>query len=50
VLGEELDAGGYQAVALAVAVVAMAAATVALGREEGAYEEGLDMKRAREAA
>ncbi|MCW2587727.1 MAG: hypothetical protein JWQ86_154 [Mycobacterium sp.] len=50
VLGEQLDAGGYQAVALAVAVVAMAAATVALGREEGAYEEGLDMKRAREAA
>jgi hypothetical protein len=28
----------------------MAAATVALGREEGAYEEGLEMKRAREAA
>jgi drug/metabolite transporter (DMT)-like permease len=50
VLGEELEAGRYEAIALTVAVVAMAAATVALGREEGAYEEGLDMKRAREAA
>jgi drug/metabolite transporter (DMT)-like permease len=49
-LGEELDAGRYEAMALTVAVVAMVAATVALGRGEGAYEEGLEMKAAREAA
>lgn len=50
VLGEQLEAGRYEAIALTVAVVAMIAATVALGRGEGAYEEGLEMKAAREAA
>ena len=49
-LGEEFDAGGYQAVALAIAVVAMTAATVALGRDEGAYEAELEIKSARRAA
>jgi drug/metabolite transporter (DMT)-like permease len=50
VLGEQLEAGRYEAIALAVAVAAMFAATVSLGRGEGAYEEGLEMKKAREAA
>jgi drug/metabolite transporter (DMT)-like permease len=50
VLGEQLEAGRYEAIALTVAVIAMISATVALGRGEGAYEEGLEMKAAREAA
>lgn len=49
-LGEEFDAGGYEAIALALAVVAMTAATVALGRDEGAYEAELEIKAARRAA
>ena len=49
VLGEELEAGGYEAIALAVAIVAMTAATVALGRDEGAYEAELELKAARRA-
>jgi len=40
VLGEELAVGGIAA-ALPLAVAAMAAATVALGRDEGALEEQL---------
>jgi drug/metabolite transporter (DMT)-like permease len=50
VLGEQLEAGSYEAIVLSAAVIAMVAATVALGRGEGAYEEGLEMKQAREAA
>lgn|ERR1700682_2804099 len=42
VLGEHLDVSGFEAVALMIAIVAMAAATVALGRDEGAYEEELE--------
>lgn len=42
VLGEHLTVNGLNAVALAVAVAAMAAATVALGRDEGAYEAELE--------
>jgi drug/metabolite transporter (DMT)-like permease len=49
-LGEELDAGRYEAIALAVAIVAMTAATVALGRDEGAYEAELEIQAARRAA
>jgi drug/metabolite transporter (DMT)-like permease len=50
-LGEELDdAGPLEAIALTIAVVAMTAATVALGRGEGAYEAELELKAAREAA
>lgn len=49
-LGEELDAGRYEAVALTVAIFAMTAATVALGREEGAYEAGLELESARRGA
>jgi drug/metabolite transporter (DMT)-like permease len=49
VLGEELEAGRYEAIALAVAVAAMTAATVALGRDEGAYESELETKVARRA-
>jgi drug/metabolite transporter (DMT)-like permease len=46
-LGEELEAGRYEAIALAVAIAAMTAATVALGRDEGAYEAELEVKAAR---
>jgi drug/metabolite transporter (DMT)-like permease len=46
-LGEELQAGRYEAVALTVAIAAMTAATVALGRDEGAYEAELEMQAAR---
>jgi drug/metabolite transporter (DMT)-like permease len=42
VLGEHLDVGRWDAVAIAVATLAMAAATIALGRDEGAYEEQLE--------
>ena len=50
VLGEELDAGRYEAIALAVAIAAMTAATVALGRDEGAYEARLEVAAARDTA
>jgi drug/metabolite transporter (DMT)-like permease len=46
-LGEELQAGRYEAIALTVAIAAMTAATVALGRDEGAYEAELEMQAAR---
>jgi drug/metabolite transporter (DMT)-like permease len=49
-LGEELEAGRYEAIALTVAIAAMTAATVALGRDEGAYEAEIEMKAARRAA
>jgi drug/metabolite transporter (DMT)-like permease len=49
-LGEELDAGPYEAIALTIAIGAMTAATVALGRDEGAYKAELEMQAAREAA
>jgi drug/metabolite transporter (DMT)-like permease len=42
VLGEHVTVNGVKAVALTVAVAAMAAATIALGRDEGAYEEELE--------
>jgi len=42
VLGENLTVNGVKAVALMAAVAAMAAATIALGRDEGAYEEELE--------
>ncbi|MCG7610135.1 hypothetical protein BA059_11895 [Mycolicibacterium sp. (ex Dasyatis americana)] len=42
VLGEHLAITGWQPLALSVAVGAMAAATIALGRDEGAYEEKLE--------
>ncbi len=40
-LGETLTANRWEAVVLTVAVVAMTAATIALGRDEGAYEAEL---------
>ena len=49
-LGEELNAGRYEAIALTLAIAAMTAATVALGRDEGAYEAELEIKAARRAA
>jgi drug/metabolite transporter (DMT)-like permease len=42
VLGEHMTVNGVKAVAITVAVVAMAAATIALGREEGALEMELE--------
>lgn len=42
VLGEHMDVNGVKAVAITVALLAMLAATVALGREEGALEEELE--------
>ncbi|UUO01884.1 DMT family transporter [Mycolicibacterium novocastrense] len=50
VLGEHMTVGGVKAVAISAAVVAMAAATIALGREEGALEEELEAEAAAEAA
>ncbi len=49
-LGEELEAGRYEAIALTLAIAAMTAATVALGRDEGAYEAEIEKKAAREPA
>lgn len=45
VLGEHLEVGTSSAVALGVAVAAMTAATIALGRDEGAYEDELESGR-----
>jgi drug/metabolite transporter (DMT)-like permease len=42
VLGEHMTVNGLKAVAITVALTAMAAATIALGREEGALEEELE--------
>ena len=42
VLGEHVSITGLEPVALVLAIGAMAAATVALGRDEGAYEEKLE--------
>jgi drug/metabolite transporter (DMT)-like permease len=42
VLGEKLAISGPAMVALAIAVAAMAASTIALGRDEGAYEQELE--------
>jgi drug/metabolite transporter (DMT)-like permease len=47
VLGEHLVLSGPASVALPVAVVAMAVATIALGRDEGAYEDQLEAALAR---
>lgn len=41
-LGEHLSITGWEPVALVVAIAAMVAATIALGREEGAYEAELE--------
>ncbi|PRC52228.1 hypothetical protein C6A85_59980, partial [Mycobacterium sp. ITM-2017-0098] len=41
VLGEHLDVGTWDAVAIGVSTLAMVAGTIALGRDEGAYEEQL---------
>ena len=42
VLGEQITVNKVTAVAITLALAAMAAATVALGRDEGAYEEELE--------
>lgn len=44
ILGETLNANSWEAVILTVAVLAMTAATIALGRDEGAYEEQLEVQ------
>lgn len=48
-LGEELDAGRYETIVLAIAIAVMTAATVALGRDEGAYEAEFDRRSLRAA-
>lgn len=50
VLGEHLVVNPQTAVVLGVALAAMAAATIALGRDEGAYEEELEAGRKAAAA
>ena len=47
ILGEHLTVGTPSAVALAIATGAMAVATVALGRDEGAFEDELEAAAAR---
>ena len=47
VLGEHLVVSTQSAIVLAVAVAAMTAATLALGRDEGAYEDELEAVAAR---
>ncbi|ULE35586.1 DMT family transporter [Mycobacterium sp. IDR2000157661] len=42
VLGEHLMVNGIKAVAITIAIAAMTAATIALGRDEGALEERLE--------
>jgi drug/metabolite transporter (DMT)-like permease len=42
VLGENMTVNGVKAVAITAAIVAMAAATIALGRDEGALEEQIE--------
>jgi threonine/homoserine efflux transporter RhtA len=41
-LGEHLAVSGFAPAALAIAIVVMAAAMIALGHDEGAYEEELE--------
>ena len=47
VLGEHLDVSGLDAAVITIAIVAMSAATIALGRDEGALEESLEAAMAR---
>jgi drug/metabolite transporter (DMT)-like permease len=47
VLGEHLDVSRLDAVVITISTVAMAAATIALGRDEGAYEEEIEAAVAR---
>jgi drug/metabolite transporter (DMT)-like permease len=42
VLGEQLTVSGFEWVVLPTAIAAMAVATIALGRDEGAYEDQLE--------
>jgi drug/metabolite transporter (DMT)-like permease len=49
VLGEHLDVSQLDAVLIAISAVAMAAATIALGRDEGAYEEQIEAAMAKRA-
>lgn len=49
VLGEHMSITGWEPIALSAAAVAMVAATVALGRGEGAYEEKLEAQMAERA-
>jgi threonine/homoserine efflux transporter RhtA len=47
VLGEHLDVSRLDAVLITISTIAMASATIALGRDEGAYEEQLEAAMAR---
>jgi threonine/homoserine efflux transporter RhtA len=48
VLRENLDVSGLDAALITISTVAMAAATIALGRDEGAYEEQLEAAMAKQ--
>ncbi len=50
ILGEHLTVNPPTALVLGIALAAMAAATIALGRDEGAYEEELEAARKAQAA
>ncbi|HEX2283229.1 MAG TPA: DMT family transporter [Mycobacterium sp.] len=50
VLGEHMTVDGVKAVLITIALVAMTAATIALGRDEGAYEEELEAAMAQRAS
>lgn len=50
VLGEHLAVNTTSAIVLGIAVAAMTAATIALGRDEGAYEDELEAAAARRAS
>jgi threonine/homoserine efflux transporter RhtA len=50
ILGEHLTVSTPTAVVLGMALAAMAAATITLGRDEGAYEEELEAGRKTQAA
>ncbi len=50
VLGEHLNVGTWDAVAIGISTLAMAAGTIALGRDEGAYEEQLSAAESAHAA
>lgn len=43
-LNEDLTVNGFDAIALPLAIAAMVAATIALGRGEGAYEDRLELE------
>jgi len=50
VLNEHLRVSGHETIALPIIILAMVAATIALGRDEGAYEEQLEAQVTRQSS